>query len=76
MSRSCPVSDLLARGEALRQLQAERAHLRARDEVLDDLEVDIRLEQGKPDLAHGLGKRLFVELATPADVAESALKPV
>ncbi len=68
--------DLLARGEALRQLQAERARLHARHEVLDDLEVDVRLEQRETDLAHRFRDRFLVELAAPADLAESALEPV
>ncbi len=68
--------DLLAGGEALGQLQAERARLHARDEVLDDLEVDVRLEERETDLAHRLRDGFLVELAAAADLAEGALEPV
>ena len=48
----------------------------ARDEVLDDLEVDVRLEQREPDLAHG---GVDVGLADPAaagQVAERLAQPL
>ena len=44
--------DLLAGGEALEDVGADRPLADAGHEVLDDLEVDVRLEQGEPDLAH------------------------
>ena len=44
--------DLLAGGEALEDLRAQRPLAHPRDEVLDDLEVDVRLEQRETDLAH------------------------
>ena len=40
---------------------AERALADARDELLDDLEVDVRLEQREADLAHRARDRLLVE---------------
>ena len=44
---------LLAGGQALEHLGADGALADARDEVPDDLEVDVGLEQREPDLAHG-----------------------
>src|SRR5438874_2513828 len=57
--------DLLARRDALQDLLTERALTHLRDEVLDDLEVDVRLEQREPDLAHRARDRLLVEAAAP-----------
>ncbi len=68
--------DLLARREALGHVGAERPLAYARDEVLDDLEVDVGLEQRKADLAHRAGDRILVELAAAADVVEGGLEPV
>ena len=68
--------DLLAGREALRHVGAERAGSHARDEVLDDLEVDVRLEQREPDLAHRARDRVLVELAAAADVVQGGLEPV
>ena len=68
--------DLLARLQALQNLLAKGALAHLGDELLDDLEVDVGLEQGETDLAHGPGDRLLVELSAPAKVAESALESV
>ena len=68
--------DLLAGREALRDLGAGRALLHLGDEVLDDLEVDVGLEQGETDLAHGPREVLLGEDATPPQVAESGLQLV
>src|SRR6266511_3685294 len=68
--------DLLAGSEALQHLLAEGALAHLRDEILDDLEVDVGLEQREPDLAHRTRDRLLVELSAPPKVAERALKPV
>ena len=43
---------LLARVELLAHLDAQAAFLHGRRELLDDLEVDVGLQQRKPDLAH------------------------
>ncbi len=45
--------DLLAGGQAVEDLGAGRALAHAGHEVLDDLEVDVRLEQRQAHLAHG-----------------------
>ncbi len=45
-------------------------------EVAGDLEVDIRLEQSEPDLAHRLRDRLLVEAPAAAEPAERCLQLV
>ena len=70
------LDDLLAGVDALEDLVADRAFLDARDEVLDDLVVDVRLEQRQPHLAHG---GIDVGLADPAmagQLAERVAKSV
>ena len=68
--------DLLPGREALRHVRAERPLAHARDELLHDLEVDVRLEQGQTDLAHGAGDRVLVEPAPAADVVQRSLEAV
>ena len=65
--------DLLAGVEPLQDVLAGRALAHLGDELLDDLEVDVRLEQREPDLAHRLRDRLLVEAALAAQVAEGVL---
>ena len=60
--------DLLAGGEALEHIGTDRAFPNARHEVLDDLEVDVRLEQRQADLAHG---GVDVGLADPAAAGQA-----
>ena len=68
--------DLLPRGEALRHLDTGGALPDARDEVLDDLEVDVRLEKGETDLPHRLGQVLFGQRPMAPEVAEGRLQLV
>ena len=68
--------DLLAGGQALLDFLADRALADALDELLDDLEVDVRLEQREADLAHRARDRFVVELAALPKVAERALQAV
>ena len=68
--------DLLAGRDALQHLLAERLLAHARDEVLDDVEVDVGLQQGQADLPHRARNRLFVEPPALAQIAESALEPI
>jgi hypothetical protein len=68
--------DLLAGGEALRHVRAERPLADARDEVLHDLEVDVRLEQRKANLAHRAGDRILVEPAPATNVVKRGLEAV
>ena len=63
---------LLAGRQALEDVLAERALADARDEVADDVEVDVGLEQREADLAHRARDRLVVELAALAQIAESS----
>ena len=67
---------LLARVQVLQHLLAERPLAHARDEVLDDAEVDVCLEQGQADLAHGARDRLLVEAFLAAEVAEGGAELV
>jgi hypothetical protein len=67
---------LLARGEALGHVGAERTLAHPPDELLHYLEVDVGLEQREPNLAHRARNRLFVELPPLAEVAERALESV
>ena len=68
--------DLLARREALQDLLAEGALAHLGHEALDHLEVDVGLEQRKPDLAHRARDRFLIELPPPAEVAEGTLETV
>ena len=62
--------------EALGDVRAEGPLAYAPHEVLDDSEVDVRLEQRETDLAHRAGDRVLVELAAAANLVESRLEPV
>jgi hypothetical protein len=66
--------DLLARVEPLQDVLSGRALAHLGDEVLDHLEIDVRLEQREADLAHRLRDRLLVEAALAAEVAEGVLE--
>ena len=70
------LDDLLAGVEALEDVVPEGGGLHARDEVLDDLEVDVGLEQREPDLAHRLVDGVLVEPLGAAEVAQGRLEPV
>src|SRR5204863_2535889 len=59
-----------------RHLRTGRPLAHARDEVLDDLEVDVRLEQREADLAHRLAELLVGEASVAAKVAERRLQLV
>ena len=62
------LDDLLAGRQALEDLVADRPLADARDEVLDDLEVDVRLEERETDLAHG---GIDVGFADPAAAGQA-----
>ena len=70
------LDDLLARGEALQHLLAERALAHVATKSLDDLEVDVGLEQREPDLAHRASRSARRRASALAEVAEDALEPV
>ena len=59
----------LTGGEALQDVLADRLLTDARDEVLDDLEVDVGLEQREAHLAH---RGIDVGLADPAAAGQAA----
>ncbi len=66
--------DLLAGVELADQLRAQAALLDLGGELLDDLEVDVRLEQGQADLAHRRVDVLLAQRAVLAQVAERGLE--
>src|SRR5213076_2451780 len=68
--------DLLAWVQRLEHVGAQRALLHRRRELLDDLEVHVRLEQREADRAHCLVDVVLGELAPRADVAEGGLEPL
>ena len=61
--------DLLAGRQAGQDVGPDGPLADARDEVLDDLEVDVGLEQAEPDLAH---RDVHVGLADPAPAGQVA----
>ena len=66
--------DLLAGRQALEDLGSDRLLADAGDEVLDDLEVDVRLEEAEPDLAHrGVDVR-FADAAAAGQVGKGLAK--
>ena len=68
--------DLLAGRQALLHVLRRGALAHLRDELLDDVEVDVGLEQREPDLAHRARDRLVVERPAALEVAERALQLV
>ena len=66
---------LLARVQPLRDLLVECALAHAGDEVVDDVEVDVRLDQREADLAHRPRDRLLVEATALAQAAECRSEP-
>ena len=68
------LDDLLAGVELLLHLGAEAALLDRVRELLDDLEVDVRLEQRQADLAHGARDVLLGQRAAAADAGEGLLE--
>ena len=67
--------DLLACVQPLGDLLVQRPLAHARDEVVDDLEVDVGLDQREPDLAHRARDRLLVEAPALAQAAERGAEP-
>ncbi len=68
------LDDHLAGLEALQHALADRLLADAGDELLGDLEVDVRLEQGEADLAHRLVDVVLAQLAARAQVRHRALE--
>ena len=67
---------LLAGGEAVKHLGAHRPLLDAGDEVLHDREVDVRLEQRQPDLAHRLVDVVLGQPAAALEAVERGAEPI
>ena len=66
--------DLLGWAEGGDDLRAEGFGLDVGDERVDDGEVDVGLEEGETDLAHGVGDVLGRDGALAAEVLEGALE--
>ncbi len=67
---------LLAGRDALEDLGAEGAGLDRLDQFAGDLEMDIRFEEGHPELAAGVGDVGLGEFAEAAEIAEDVLEAV
>ena len=68
------LDDLLAGVQLLGDVGSERPLLDRRRELLDDLEVDVRLQQREPDLAHRAVDVVVREGAALPDALERLLK--
>ena len=68
------LDDLLAGVELLAHLDAQAALLHGRRELLDDLEVDVRLEQREADLAHRAIDVVLRQRAALADAGQRSLQ--
>ena len=66
--------DLLSGLDAGDDLLAERFFLHAGDELLGDLEIDVRIEQGHAHFAQRLGDVRFADLAESPQVPEGFLE--
>ena len=66
--------DLLARRDAAQNVLSQRSALDARDKVLGDPEMDIRLEKSHPDFAQGIRDILLADAPMSAEVFENVLK--
>ena len=70
------LDDLLAGVEAFEDLGTDCARADAGDEVLDDAEVDVRLEQRQPDGAHRFVDVGFGDAAAAGQLAEGIAQSV
>ncbi len=68
------LDDLVPRRQALQHVLPHGLDPHALDEVLDDLEVDVRLQQRHPDLFQGLADVLLREHTLPAEPLENGFK--
>ena len=66
--------DLLGGAEGGGDLGAERLDADVGDEVVDDVEVDVGLDEGEADLAHGVGDVFFGDGALAAEGLEGTLE--
>ena len=70
------LDDLLGRRERREDFLPDRLFPHAGREVLDDLEVHVRLEEGRPDLFQGLVDVKLGEVTLAAEFLEDALESV
>ena len=70
------LDDLLCRVERLAQLEPDGALANARLHAADDLEVDVGLEQGEPDLAQDLVDVFLAQVAATAQPLENPIESV
>src|SRR5206468_3857150 len=70
------VDDLLRRVERLGDLDADGALPDAGDEVADNLEVDVGLEEGEPDLAQHLVDLGLTEATLAAEALEDPVEAI
>src|SRR5688572_18478762 len=68
------LDDLLAGMDALNDFLAEGLFLDAINELLDHLEIDIRVQQGHPDLAEAVGDVVLGDFSKTAKVTKRVLK--
>ena len=70
------LDDLLRRTHALEDFLPEAFAAYAFHKVLDDLEVDVRFQQGKPNLAQACLNVFFGQVRLSPQIAESGRKTV
>ncbi len=70
------LDDLLARGQALGEVDPDQLLPDPRHEVADDPKVDVGLQQGQADLAQGLVDVGFAQPAPAAQPAEDGVEAV
>ena len=70
------LDDVLAGREALQDIAAHGALADTVDELLDHGEVDVGLEQGQADLAHGLGDVVLGQAALASEAVEGGAEAI
>ena len=68
------LNDLLTGRDAAQHFLAQRLFFDPRDEILRDLEINIRLQQREAHLPHGIVDIRFADRAMPAQILENILK--
>ena len=68
--------DGLGRGQRVEDVLADGALAHGGDEVLGDLEVDVRFEQGAADLAHRVVDVLLGQAALAREAAEGFVQAI
>jgi hypothetical protein len=68
------LNDLLARRDAPQHFFSERLLLDPRDEILGDLEIDVRFQQGEPHLPHRVVDVRLADRSVTTEIFENVLK--